>query len=61
MNRPDYVKCVHNGDTGYSYCGRRLSGYEWAFLDLAHAIGNAENRGYLVACPGCMAAAVKGS
>lgn len=58
-NRPEYIRCVHQGETGQSYCGRKLWGFDKAFLDIEHAQSAIDNRDRLVPCRDCMAAAKK--
>lgn len=58
--RPDYVTCVehtHEERKGTAWCGRRVTGFRFVGLD--HAAYNALASGRLVACPECVAAAVK--
>lgn len=62
MSRPEWIKCIrqtrveHKGKT---WCGRQLSDFDWAFVDVDHAANNGANGGRLVACPQCVEAAAK--
>lgn len=59
--RPDWIKCIrhtHEEMKTTSWCGRQLWGYEWAFVDIDHAVYNAMNSGRLLACKECVAKVV---
>jgi len=57
MKRAEYIKCIINNFTNseypkISYCKRDLH-FEFHFIDIDHAIGNALIEGRLIACPDC--------
>lgn len=57
--RPEYVKCVrheHAERTRFSWCGRTLYEFEFAFLGVDHAAENGRQKAWLVACPACVEA-----
>lgn len=57
--RPEYVKCVRRSNverTRYTWCGRLIDVFEFAFVDVSHAAENGEQMAYLVACPACVEA-----
>lgn len=61
--RPEYITCIlyDNGVSQYKYwCAREVSIIrEFAFIDINHAVYNAERGGRLVACPECWEAICK--
>ena len=58
MSRPDHVKCIahtHAELEGQSWCGRKIDGVEWAFVDVDHAAYAARSGERLTPCEGCVA------
>lgn len=55
--RPEYITCIlyDSEDSQYKYwCGREAPVIrEFAFIDINHAVYNAERGGRLEACPEC--------
>ncbi|HEY1034959.1 MAG TPA: hypothetical protein VGE09_08260 [Pseudoxanthomonas sp.] len=61
--RPDYVKCIedtHMDNKGKSWCGRKLSRFDWAFISVDHAAMSGRNGDRLIACPECLKAVFAG-
>ena len=55
MSRPDYVHCIlreYGEHPVMSWCGRNVSA-EFHFMDIDHAVFNAEQEGRLLICPEC--------
>lgn len=59
MNRPEYVKCILLGEfnngkpTNETWCGRKVDGWEFTFVDATHAALSGRNESRLVSCKGC--------
>lgn len=55
--RPEYMHCVlretRPGEGKVAWCGRRIEGLSWHFVDAQHAALNGAQEGRLVACPEC--------
>jgi hypothetical protein len=58
-DRPDYIKCIQHSHTERkrtTWCGKSLSCFDWAFVDIDHAAYAAMSEARLVPCPECIAA-----
>lgn len=52
MKRPEYITCVRKGESKESLCDRYL-GFEFAFVNMDHALANEAAGGRLVLCEDC--------
>lgn len=55
--RPEFVKCIHGhglGSSKFALCGRFL-GFEFYFVDAAHAFQERAREGRLLVCDKCAA------
>ena len=54
MNRPEWIKCIRlTPDGEVARCGRRIGMYDWAFLNIVHAVNTSATEGRLTVCPDC--------
>ena len=56
-NRPEYIRCIqhtHADKQKTSWCGERLSNFDWCFQDIDHATYTVMNEGRQVPCPDCV-------
>jgi hypothetical protein len=56
-SRPDYIKCIQHNHPDLpktSWCGEKLSSFDWAFQDIDHAVYSVQFGSWQVPCPDCL-------
>lgn len=59
IEREEYIKCVRNAVTGYTWCLKPICNFNWQFVDVTHAALNGLQEGRLVCCTDCYKNIVK--
>jgi hypothetical protein len=55
--RPEYVKCIQHTRSDLqktSWCGKKLSSFDWVFQDIDHAVYSVQYGSRQVPCPDCL-------
>lgn len=57
--RPEYIKCIQHTNTPLhtqktSWCGEKLSSFDWVFQNIDHAVYSVQNGSRQVPCPDCL-------
>jgi hypothetical protein len=56
-SRPDYIKCIQHNHPDLpktSWCGEKLSSFDWVFRDIDHAVYSVQFGSLQVPCPDCL-------
>jgi hypothetical protein len=56
-SRPDYIKCIQHTHADLpktSWCGEKLSSFDWVFRDIDHAVYSVQFGSRNIPCPECL-------
>lgn len=56
-SRPEYIRCIQHTHADLlktSWCGEKLSSFDWVFQDIDHAIYSVQSGSRQVPCPDCL-------
>ena len=56
-SRLDYIKCIkhtHADLPNTSWCGEKLSSFDWVFQDIDHAVYSVQFGSRNIPCPDCL-------